>query len=39
MHRAQTAARRSDTLAHIDTSARHMAVSLWDETRVWDPGD
>ena len=39
LHRAQSATRHPDTLAHITTTARHTAVSLWDQSRVWDPGD
>ena len=39
LHRAQSATCYPDTLAHIITPARHTAVSLWDQSRVWDPGD
>ena len=39
--RAERAAYLKDTQAHVLTArqARQRAVSLWDESRVWDPGD
>ena len=39
--RAEKAAYLKDVQAHVLTArqARQRAVSLWDESRVWDPGD
>ena len=28
-----------DIKAHVTTKHARRAVSLWDESRVWDPGD
>ena len=40
---AQAAARLEDILAHVTITATgrtsSRTVSLWDESRVWDPGD
>ena len=39
--RAEKAAYLKDVQAHVLTArqAHQRAVSLWDESRVWDPGD
>ena len=38
--RAENAAYLKDVKAHVTTRQAHeRAVSLWDESRVWDPGD
>ena len=38
--RAEKAAYLKDVKAHVTTRQAHeRAVSLWDESRVWDPGD
>ena len=36
---AKKAAFLQDVMAHVTAKHSHQAVSLWDETRVWDPGD
>ena len=36
---AQRAARYDDLYAHVEVKGQHRAVPLWNETRVWDPGD
>ena len=40
---AQTAARYEDVLAHVTLAGTggkgSRQVPLWDQTRVWDPGD
>jgi hypothetical protein len=36
---AQRAARHNDLHAHVATRTTHRAVTLWDDTRTWDPGD
>ena len=36
---AQRAARYKDLHAHVATRTTHRAVTLWDDTRIWDPGD
>ena len=41
--KAQTAARFEDVLAHVTFTGtggkNSRLVPLWDQTRVWDPGD
>ena len=37
--KAQKAAFLKDVMAHVTAKQEHQAVSLWDETRVGDPGD
>ena len=36
---AEKAAFLKDIKAHVTTKRARRAVSLWDESRVWDPGD
>ena len=36
---AEKAAFLKDVKAHVTAKHVHRAVSLWDESRVWDPGD
>ena len=37
---AAQAARLRDLMAHVTTArGQDRAVPLWDETRIWDPGD
>ena len=36
---AEKAAFLKDLKAHVTTKHARRAVSLWDESRVWDPGD
>ena len=35
---AEKAAFLKDLKAHVTTKHARRAVSLWDESRVWDPG-
>ena len=35
----ERAAFLKDVKAHVTAKHVHRAVSLWDESRVWDPGD
>ena len=37
--KAEKAAFLQDVMAHVTAKHAHQAVSLWDEMRVWDPGD
>ena len=37
--KAEKAAFLKDIKAHVTAKHEHRAVSLWDESRVWDPGD
>ena len=36
---AEKAAFLKDIKAHVTAKHAYRAVSLWDESRVWDPGD